>query len=116
MELNHYTFDLKGETKLKVGDILITDGVFAKMAIEKHLIKEVNKSIERFSNGDWGDYHPSFHKRFDKNLQERTSVLGFYAIGDDHIFIHNEFDGITVVLLPSEWNEIFEMIEIPDKE
>lgn len=90
--------------KFELGKTVATTGVHCKMQEDKGFDSFVKRSLERYSNCDWGDTCEEDKLENEKSLKNGERILAVYEHGDDTIWIITEWDrSVTTILFPSEY-------------
>jgi len=91
--------------KFKIGQVVITRGVNAKISESVEFSQFFLESIARFRNCDWGDLGIEDKKTNDsavKNNDDR--IFARYNNKESDIYIITEWDrSVTTILFPSEY-------------
>lgn len=91
--------------KFSLGRVVMTIGVATEMENDIEFMLEVNESLKRFSNCDWGDTlleGSEMNNSAVENGDDR--ILAVYSTSKGRIWIITEWDkSATTILFPSEY-------------
>jgi hypothetical protein len=93
------------DTKFPLGHKVTTSGVMERAAVDEPFAKFVRKSIDRHSQGDWGDLSTEDKKENDFALNRPLRLFSAYKhTGLPDIWIITEADrSATTILFPDEY-------------
>ncbi|MBE0427773.1 MAG: hypothetical protein IBX72_14155 [Nitrospirae bacterium] len=90
--------------KFSLGQTVVTRGVNSLITEDPDLAKFVYLSLNRHSQGDWGDLCEEDRKENEFSLKNGFRLLSSYKYGDVKICIITEADrSATTVLFPHEY-------------
>ena len=91
--------------KFPMGRLITTAGVMDRAASDEPFAKFVRKSLERHSEGDWGDLSAGDKKENESALGRQLRLFSAYEHnGLPKIWIITEADrSVTTVLFPAEY-------------
>lgn len=92
------------EAKFNLGQIVMTRGVYDKAVEDKEFSKFISVSLERHSQGDWGDLCKEDIQENELALGQGCRLLSRYQYGKRIIWIITEADRtVTTALFPEEY-------------
>ena len=94
--------------KFKLGGLVVTAGIYAKMEDDRNFFHYVYQCINRHENGDWGDCYLADAAANDEALVSgQDRIFSVYNPADNpdwRIWIITEWDrSVTTVLFPDEY-------------
>jgi len=93
------------DTKIPLGQLVITRGVNDRVADDTEFAKLVTESLARHAKGDWGDLCQEDKKENELSLKKGFRLLSAYERdGLPKIWIITEADrSVTTILFPDEY-------------
>ncbi len=93
------------EEKFSMGHLVTTAGVMERASSDEAFAKFVRKSLERHSQGDWGDLSDQDRRENEFALGKQLRLFSVYENnGLPKIWIITEADrSVTTVLFPEEY-------------
>ena len=90
--------------KFELGEVVVTNGIEEKMIQDQDFADFVNKSLYRYTDGDWGNLDKLDRKSNDEALVEHQRLFGSYDYKGETVWFITEWDrSVTTILFPQEY-------------
>ncbi len=73
----------------------------AEKLMQRHGI-DSHQLLERHCNGDWGDQSDEDKKAWDRALENGSSLMSVYKVGDEEVWLITDVERLTTTFLVPE--------------